>query len=277
MPNLHLTTSGGQTVDLWQIQEDRDERDGMVDVAAMPTFDSEETYLSGMTEVHNTSISGIATGNRLSNQSQYSSDSVTALAEWVQEVMALVDGKQGTGYSLTHDERGLDVNVILESFAWTRSGGERFQIEWDLEYQIGEGIMVNEEPTPNEANPSTSWSLDGRDLQSPIQYREEKRQRLETDEMLFAESAEENVISDQSSPIRTVTINGRHKGTRSERQAFDQHFRNLIGQDNIVTYQSAFPGHSLDVMVNKYESVLEAGRTRVGEYTLELIEGTNST
>jgi hypothetical protein len=247
----------------------------MVDVAMTPTFDSNEAYLSGMTEVHNQSITGLATGSRLSRQSDFSSDPVTALAEWVQRVMALVDGQQGEGYTLTHDERGLETTVVLESFAWTRRGGESFEVEWELAYQIGEGIMVDRDTQPNTASPSSTWTLDGRDLQYPKEYREEKRQRLDTDAMLFADSAEQNVITDESSPVRTITITGRHTGTRSERQAFDDHFRSLIGQDQIVTYESAFPGHSLDIMVNTYESVLEAGRTRVGDYALELIEGQN--
>jgi len=276
MPNLHLTAHG-TTHDFWQVQEDRDSRQGNVDISNIPTFDSDEAYLTGMTEVHNTAISGRATGNRLSNQSGYSNDPVTALAEWVQEMMALLNGKQGTGYSLTHDERDRTANVILEGFGWTRTPGEKFELEWDLDYRIGEGIMVDEESTPGTASPSSSWSLDGRDLQHPVQYREEKRSRLGTDAMLFADTAEENVVTDESSPTRTITISGRQTGTIAERKAFDEHFRGLIGQDQIVTYQSAFPGHSLDVMVNNYESVLEAGATGQGQYNLELIEGTNNT
>lgn len=276
MPNLHIEASDGSTVDLYQIQEDRDERDGMVTTTPIPTYDSDETYLTGMTQSHNTSITGRATGFRLAREDNgYSSDPVIALAEWVQDVMALVDGKQGEGYQLTHDIRDIDTSVVLGSFGWLRSGGEIFDLQWSLEYRIGEGIMVDADPSPATADPGGAWLLDGIDLQYPIEWREEKRQKLETAEMTLAESAEENLVSEDSSPVRTVTINGKHTGTASERAAFDESIKALIGQDQIVSYQSAFPGHTLDVMVGRYESVLEAGKTRVGEYNLELIEGTN--
>jgi len=276
MPNLHLDT-GSQTIDFWQAQEDRDEREGEVDVSPSATYDSDEAYLSGMTEAHSQETTGIVTGNRLSRQTGYSNDPVTALAEWVQTVMALINGQQGQGYTLTHDVRDLERNVVLESFGWTRSSGEKLQLEWDLAYRIGEGVMVDNTTSTNPASPSSTWTLDGRDLQHPIQYREEKRQKLGTDKMLNASSAEQNTITSESGAVRTITISAEHTGTVSERKAFDDHMKLLIGQDTIATYQSAFPGHELDVMVNKYESVLEAGRTRVGEYSLELIEGTTET
>lgn len=274
MPNLHLTSaSGSKSVDLWQVQEDKEERDGNVDVAGIPTFDSEETYLSGFTQQHKGEVTGKATGFRLSNQSGYSNDPVTALAEWVQEVMALVNGKQGTGFTLTHDERGDTYNVVLKNFAWTRSSGAKFEVEWDMSFRIGEGIMVQEDTTPGTANPSSTWSLDGNDLHHPLQYREQKKERFETAPMAFADSAEENLQESTSGPIRSISINARYTGPKSERNTFDQTMRGLIGQDTIVTYSSGFPGHDLDVMVNRYESTREAGITKVGEYSLELIEG----
>lgn len=275
MPNLHLESSSGTTVDLWQVQEDQDSRDGNVDVADIPSFDADESYVSGLTQQHEGTLSGLATGNRLSRQSGYSDDPVTALAEWVQRVMALHNGQQGTGLTLTHDVRNQSVNVVLSTFGWTRTAGDSLELEWNMEFRIGEGVMVDGETAANTAAPSSTWSLDGRDLQHPMQYREEKSQRVEVAEMAYADSPEENLVKDRSGVTRSITITGRHTGSRSERKAFDDHLRSLIGQDQIVTYQSAFPGHALDVMVNRYDSLLEAGITRQGRYQLELIEGTH--
>jgi hypothetical protein len=274
MPNLHLTgPEGNRTVDLWQAQEDRDERDANLDISAFAGSNSDETFLAGLTQQHEAQVTGTATGFRLARQPDYSDDPVLALAEWVQEMMAFVNGKQGTGLTLEHDERGLTRSIIAKSFGWTRESGAKYEVSWDFAFRIGEGVMVSEEPTPREAYKQSTWALDGIDLQHPIDYREEKREQLTTAPMVFADTPEENVVKEDSAPVRTIRINGRHTGTRSERNQFDDQIRSLIGQDTIVTYESAFPGHDLDVMVNSYESTREAGLTRLGEYSLELIQG----
>ena len=274
MPNLHLTSaSGNMSVDLWQVQEDREKSDGFVDATASPSFDSDEAFLSGLTRQQQSEVTGKATAIRLSNQAGYSDDPVTALAEWVQEVMALINGKQGTGFELVHDERGETINIVLEDFAWTRSAGARFEVDWDMKLRVGEGIMVQEDTAPNPANPSSSWSLDGDDLHKPIQYREQKKMQFKPTPIAFASSPEENLQEATSGALRTVTISAEYTGPVPERNSFDQTMKGLIGQDQLVTYSSAFPGHELSVMVNNYESTQEAGITKHGEYSLELIEG----
>lgn len=277
MPNIHLeTASGSKSVDLWQVQEDREERDGNVDVTSTPTFDSEGTYLSGLTQQHEAQLTGTATGIRLSKQPGYSNDPVTALAEWVQEVMSFVNGQQGTGLTLTHDERGETHNVVAASFGWTRSSGAKFEVSWDLKYRIGEGVMPEKDTPPGTASPGSTWTLDGNDLHHPIEYREQKRERLETAAMAFVDNAEENLVEATSGATRTITIKGRVTGSKATRNSFDQTMQGLIGEDTIVTYASAFPGHELNVMANNYESIRESGLTELGEYALELIEGTNT-
>jgi hypothetical protein len=91
--------------------------------------------------------------------------------------------------------------------------------------------------------------------------------------MAYASSPSENLIKDTAGATRRITIVGRATGTKTERNSFDQAIRDHIGQDTTVSYQTAFPGHSLDVMVANYESSRQAGRTRLGEYSLDLIEG----
>ncbi len=274
MPNLHIDT-GSKTVDLWQAEQDRDERKGIVDVSPRPSFDSEDAFQSGMTEDHTGTVRGTATGNRLSDQPGYSNDPVTALAEWVQETMALVDGTQGTGYTLTHDVRGYSKNIVIESFGWTRDAGAKLEASWDMTFRIGEGAMVGGSTPPNTASPSSSWSLGGTDLQRMAQIRESKSQIVKGEPMVLADSAEENIIITQSGARRDVTIVGRHTGTRAEQQSFDSTMRGFMGQNQIVTYSSPFPGHTIDVMVDGYTSTLESGYTDHTDYELVLIEGVN--
>lgn len=272
MPNLTISSESA-SVDMWNIGEDRDERDGDTDVFDSPSFDSDEAYLAGMTESHTSSVSGTATGFRLSDQSGYSNDPVTALAEWVQKAMAFVNGQQGTGYTFTHDERDYTSNGVIVSFGWTRNSGAKFEVDWNLTYRIGEGVMTDGPIDVGAASPSSTWTLGGTDLQHPVQYREEKRQQFKPIEMLYADGPEQNVLESKAGARRTININGKHTGTVAERKSFDDTMTSYMGNDTTVTYQSAFPGHSIDVMVNRYESILEAGATDQGEYQLELIEG----
>jgi len=274
MPNLHLTSaSGSKQVDLWQVQKDDEKRAGNIEVGATPSFDSDEAFLSGVTQQQGSELTGKATGIRLSNQSGYSNDPVTALAEWVQKVMSLINGKQGTGFELVHDEREQTLNVGLVNFKWTRTSGAKFEVNWRLTYRIGEGIMVQEDTAPNPANPSSSWSLGGVDLQYPEAYFEEKFSGVVTEPVAFASSPTENLLSTFTGASRKVVISGTYTGTQEKRNEFDRSIRELIGQDNIVTYSSAFPGHELDVMVSSYESTRQAGTTKKGDYFIELFEG----
>jgi len=271
----YLATPLGD-IGLWGINDDRDERAGNVDVTDLLSFGSEEAFLSGLTEEHSGSLSGKATGFRLSNESRYSSDPVTAIAEWVQEMMALLDGGQGDGYELSHAVRDYSKTVAIEDFSWSRDAGAKFEVGWNASFKIGDVTMASGAGTSvGEADPSSSWSLDGIPLQNMEQIQEQKQVKLNTTKMMFADSAEENSITQESGATRRINITGSHTGTRSERNSFDSAMRALIGKDKIVDYESPFPGHTLSVAVDNYDSDLEGGSETKTDYTLNLVEGTS--
>lgn len=275
-PPARLNTPRGD-LELWGVSQDRDQRSGNIDVADMPTFGSDDAFLSSFTQSHTGTLSGRATGFRLSDDGGYSNDPVTALAEWVQEMTALVNGSQGDGYTFDHDVRGYGSKpVAVESFGWTRNEAAKYEVNWNLSLRIGDVTMSGDASlNPGPANPSSSWSIDGIDLQHHTEINEETNQQLSVDEMLFGDGAEDNVVTSSSGATRRVNISGTHTGTRTERQNFDDSMRALIGENKTVEYVSPFPGHTLTVGVDDFDSNLEAGRTGQTDYTMTLVEGTS--
>lgn len=273
-PPARLTTPLGE-VGLYGVNQDRDQRSGNTNVTDMPTFGSDDAFLSSFTQTHEGTLQGTATGLRLARSGGYPDDPVEALATWVQEVMSLISGSQGDGYTLDHDVRGYDSKpVAIDSFQWTRNEASLFEVSWSLSLRIGDVTMSGDASVnPGEVNPSSEWSIDGVDLQYPKEISESTQQQLNTDEMLFGDGAEDNVITSGSGATRRINISGTHTGTRSERRDFDDAMRSLIGESKVVDYESPFPGHTLTVGVDNFDSSLEAGRTGQTDYTLELIEG----
>lgn len=268
-----VLTDGNTSVTLWQAQEDKSNIQGEVDAQNPPTLDSEDALLSGLTIQEDVELTGLATGLRLSRQSGYSDDPKVALAEWVQNAIAFVNGNQGTGYTLQSTERDREIPGVVGSFGWVRSEGSPFEVDWDITFNRGEGVMAKSPIDPGPAQPQSVATLDGEELQGMKQWREQKQQKFDPAPVTLADSPDSTLQAADSGALRRIIITGTYTGSIAERKAFDEHFQNLVGQDAIVPYQSAFPGHELDVMVNNYESTREAGQTRLGSYSLELYEG----
>lgn len=257
---------------LWQAQQDQTESRGDVDVKAFPNDDSDQALLVGLEALERLQYNGIATGLRLATNASYSSDPKTALAEWVAKIEALVDGKQGEGYTLVDDERSDNINVVIESFGWQREEGAALEVQWDMSVIWARGMMVSQDTTPDSVSPSQSWSLDGISLPPISSYRQTKDMQLEPVALPLSNPGEDDV-KHQSGAQRRILINGQVTDTEGL-TTFDDQMQNRVGKDRIVTFSSGFPGRSKDVMINNYEGTREAGVTRMGEYVLELIEGT---
>lgn len=254
---------------LWNVQEDISESKGEVRTDSIYGEDSDLTILTGLERVESLTMTGIATGIRLSNQAGYSDDPNTALAEWVVEMETFINANQGSGYTLTNNERGDSKNVVIESFGWQRKPTEKYQVSWDMSVQWAQGMMSDVSSSPPSVSPSQTWTLDGIDLGNQVILRHDKQQEIKPYPIAYADAGENETLA-QSGAVRQITI----RGSKDEnRNSFDDSMQALIGQDTIVTYSSAFPGRDLDVMVKEYESTREAGWTRLGEYSLTLIEG----
>ena len=258
---------------LWNVQEWRDSSNGSVRIDAIYGDNAEQTLLTGLESVEEIEITGTASGYRLANEGGYSNDPVTALAEWVAEVESYVNGRQGEGWTLEDTRTGDTQNSIIELFGFQREAGAKYEVSWDLSMVNAQAMMADSPSSPEDVSPSTTATLDGIDLDSVDVWREQKRQDVEVYPIAFAQEGENEALAN-SGAYRQVMIRGERTGTYQERGDFDDSMKSLIGQDNIVTYSSSFPGREMDVMVKEYESTEEAGLTRIGEYILELVEGT---
>lgn len=255
---------------LWNVQEDISQSKGEVRVDSIYGEDSDLTLLTGLERLEKITMTGRATGIRLSRQTGYSSDPNTALAEWIVEMETFINANQGTGYTLTNNERSASKNVVIESFGWQRKPTEKYEASWDMTVHWATGMMADINTSPPAVSPSQSWSLDGIDLGNQVMVRHDKQQEIDPYPIAYADAGENETLA-QSGAVRQITIRG---SINKNRNTFDGNIQSLIGQDTIVTFSEAFPGRDLGVMIKEFESTREAGYTRVGEYSLTLIEGT---
>jgi len=261
-----------QTIRLWNGQESRSQTQGNVKVDNIPSSNSEDTLLTGLEASESLTYTGTATGNRLSEQSAFSDEPETALAEWLVTAEAYLNGRQGDGYDLVDDNRGRTIHGILGTFGWQRSRGARYEVQWNLELVRGNGLMPYRSPNIPSPNPQEKAFLDGVDLGSIRELQETKEQPVEPVPLHALSGPENYEVLDDGGAQRSITIVGEVAG-ETRLDEFDANMQSIVGRDQIVTFEEAFPGRSLEVMVQNYDSVRSSGRTRIGEYSIEMTEG----
>lgn len=262
----------GKSLDLVHVQDDKVTTQGQVEGMSVYYDDSDENYLYSLAMDEEISMTGIASGMYLSNQSGYSSDPSTALFEWFQKLLSLVNGNQGIGWDLDSTERDRTNIGVIESAGWQVNEAEPYLGQWDITFKRGEGVEGAEDTSPGSVSVSEDWTLDGNDLGHLVSLREEKLQKWNQYEMALSESASENIQTTKTGAKRRITISGRIVGETQKNQ-FDNAMRDLISKDQVFTYDSGVPGHTLTVMPREFDSTRQAGWTRLGEYGLVLEEG----
>lgn len=257
---------------LWNIQDDRADIKGNVRVDSIVGDRSKDTLLTGLESQESFNFIGRATGNRISLQSGYSDDPNVALAQWVSEMEAKVNGQQGRGYDLVHLDRDEEYNVVIENFSWSRTGGSKYEVQYDIVLKWGIGIMSLRDPAPLSVNPTTTTKIGGFEIDGIESIQTTLSQKYQVYELAFAPPGGNEYASDTGAK-RQVIITGQVTGDTEERNQFDREMRSLVGIDETVTYKEAFPGREFKVMVDSYNSARKAGLTRMGDFSIELIEG----
>lgn len=274
-----LTLSDGtRNVDLFQVQTDSAQKQADVKPTNPVFQDSSETLISSLTQQEQVSLNGRATGLRLARDGSlsradggsFSNDPLTALAEWAQDLMSFVSSEQGSNVSLQSVERSRTINGIVSRFQWTKANNARYEIRYDFEFKRGDAILDQKSTSVGTAFPSQTATLGGTDLQYVNQWSESKELDTGTAAIAFADDPEQNTILPNSGAVRTIQLVGE---VVDNLNTFDSNILSLLGENQTATYSSAFPGHDLEVAVRSFEPTREAGRTRIGEYSLELIEG----
>lgn len=261
---------------LWNVQEDRSQTDGNVRVDSVYGTDSDNTILIGFESQEKFTLTGEAVGTQLASQSEYSDNPLTALAQWVVEFETYVNGRQGSGWDLTDDERQHTINVVNESLGWERREGEKYSVSFDVTCHWARGMMSSASETPPSVSPSGPATIDGIELPSLLSWRHDIRQPIEVYPIAFADTGG-NEVKAGGGAEREITLTGKYTddpgSVTDEMNEFDDQMQSLVGQDKIVEFEEAFPGRTLSVMVRSYESTREAGKTRIGEYNMQLVEG----
>lgn len=272
-------SSSDLTLRLWNAQEDSIENEvGMVE-SSLFSRDTDEVFLLPLTVADEQSPNGICTANRLTGQSNYSNDPLTALGQFVNRLESFVDAKQG-GYSLSNDNRSRSIPCALRSASWEYRSGEPHQVEWSIECVRGRDFHFSfgSSSGPEGTNPSTSASLAGYDLGELNSYRVTREQSLSTVEIPQLDrldvDLDDNMTMMRGSPVRRIRIEGTKIGTESELASFEEGLRGQAGNImETVSFSEAFPGRDMQVAIADFSATRESGEVRRSHYRLELVEG----
>lgn len=264
---------GSAITHLWNPQENSAERRSSPDIHPVYSDDSEDTFIVSLEESSQIQLGGEATAFRIAQQSQYSNDPLTALAEWSARLLAHVNGQQGTGWTLYNDYTNRQLIGIVEKVELSRKRSEKYQVDWDLTLRVGSGMMPHQPLDPVVADPSNAAFIDNQEMHEIEELTIEKKQEVELHAYALHDY-DENEIEGKSGAMKTITARGSIPGSETYRKDFDDHIRSRIGENYEVTYDSAFPGDSLDAVVTNYSATREAGTTQIGGYRVEMTEGT---
>ena len=275
MPHLRLTHPDRPTLPFRQTQSDEDQRQAVANVT--PELGVDRPPLVHIeTQERQRSIQGRVTAPRRARESG-ESDWLQALANYADELESAVDEYQGEGYTLEDDIRNESLNCLLESVTWTLSGGNPYEIQFQAEIPIGLGTMQAQDTQPR--NPTVNTGMDvaarvgGVDLPGLREMQVSRSIGLEKKAIFDADNAENNSLIADEGDQQVITFRGTLTGTESERRAVENDLKALQNGDK-TTFETRFPGYSLDGFVTDYTSKIES---RMGDsmthFDLTFIEG----
>jgi hypothetical protein len=221
-------------------------------------------------------MEGTVTAPKLSQDSAFSSDWRQALAEWIVKFESFCYELQGAGYDLVDNNRNKTVAVVLERTQWRLTAGAPYEIEWEIEVRLGEGVLPQDARTEKTANVQTSMtvpaSVGGFDLPGLRDLTVERSFEVNENALAFEDTAENNLIVADSGVSHRIRYRGEFAGTATERQQFDSDINSLIGDEG-RTFQTRFPGYSVDGVVLTFRSDFQAQFAgNKHNYELEFLE-----
>jgi hypothetical protein len=263
----------GTDLELFGATPLRDDRQGSVDVTPFTGSDSAEAYVTSLENAETITVQGRLTAPRLIRSNNYPNTGDAARGEWLRTFDEFVNGGPGDGYEIRLDYRNRTLTGVPEELEWTISGGERFDAEYSVTFRVGDAVGLSNSVSPSSPSVGGDIIIDGETIPTFREFQITKQQELEVSRRAFATTAEENDITTTGGATRTIRVVGLVEGTESERNTFDTNLSDSIGQDTIVDVEDPFTGRTYSGIVRSYESGDEAGRTRVGEYGIEVVEG----
>ena len=264
---------GDDQIYLWNTQESTPSRQSDPRVDSVYSTPSDETFLIGLEEQEQISVQGSASALRIAGHSRYSDEPMVALSQYAARLLALVNGKQGDGWLFRNEVTGRDVQGVIEEVSIFDRRGAKYEFDYSVTFRAGQGMMPYKPIQPEPVDPSDTAYIAGQNLHEIEEQWINKKQKLKVYPFAMSEF-EENGITAQTGATREITLKGSIPGDESVRTEFDDTIRARTGQNITVDYESAFPGTTLEMMVSSFDTTRQAGWTRLGEYHLELVEGT---
>jgi len=278
MPDARLTHPVRDSLTFEQPQQDQDQREAVASIAAeIGTGDVPLIHVE--TDERTRTITGRVTAPGRARAAG-TDDWQQALANYLVALEAAVDEFQGEGYTLVDEYRDEKFPVAFHSLSWRVNGGQPNEFEFTADLTVGLGTMEARATTPKTAGPKSGFDYAARVAGNPLpgirQMEVSREFDIETDAVFAPGDAENNQIIPDSGVRHRVTFSGTHTGTFAERAAADDTLQAL--QDGEVhTFETKWPGYTLDGKVLGYDSELQASYgTGKTEYTLTFLEGQDS-
>lgn len=262
----------GAETPLYNIQQNMANRKSSPSVDAVYSNDSDETFVVTLEEQTRLQINGTASAFRIANSSDFDNDPLTALAEYACLLLAHVNANQGVGWTVENDYTGRTLNCVIEEVEVVYTRGEKYQFDYSIGARVGDGLQRAEPLSPRTADPSTTARLAGQDLHEIEEMMISKKQKMKTTTYALGD-IEANEVESLSGSRRMITIRGNIPGDESDRLTFDNAIREPIGNNETVMFESPFPGPEYEVAVVSHDATREAGKTQIGKYNTEVVEG----
>lgn len=267
---------------LWNGSESESAVKGEVQVDSVPKMGPDDALLTSLTAVEEFTLTGVATGNRISNQSGFSNDPERAIREWAVEFLGIVNGQQGSGYTLQDNERAANYNVVVEESGLKRERGNPIAARWNVSCIRGEGAAS----TGPRAADTVDYSLIGQgdtlaghDLGQITEKKIGRKEKIKQYPLAtVGENAYEYTkLLSQSGAVESISISGVKSGTFTEMNDFADAINREIGADRLIAYKQDFPGVTTGVMVRDFSHTYKAGEVDKMEYSLRLQRGYDGT
>lgn len=143
--------NSGSNVWLWNTEESKTNSDSNVSVGSFPGLSADSAILAAFVGSEEFSFGGTATANRLQGQNNLLGQRIPALKEYALRLESLPTSRQGIGYKLEDTARGVTIDstddddgIIIKSITWSRSQGNPYELDWDIEFERSQGIKSAE-------------------------------------------------------------------------------------------------------------------------------------
>lgn len=275
MPHASISHPRRGTLEFRQAQQDDDTQTADANVIS-DTGSGLPPLVHVESRERDRSIRGLVTAPRRAEADPDTNDWQQALANYVVRLERHVDVLQGDGYTFTDDIRGESVNAVYHTVEWTLNAGRPYEVDFTAELTVGRGVFPSEPVDIPSVTVDTSMNVAARvggvDLPGLRQMRVRREFSVDVTPLYNKDSAESNDIQASGSVQHQVSFDGTHTGTDSQRAAADDDLEALIG-DASTTFETRFPGYSLDGAVMEYESNLESTfGTNMHQYSLRFLE-----